>query len=78
MPEPEPELVWYDRDLVGFENWLKDEDQIKDKIAESLAVKGRTVTEASGAPPGRTSPITRSSTTSAAGTGSRDAQAQLL
>ncbi len=39
-------LVWYDRHLVGFENRLKDEDRIKDKIAESLAVKGRTVAEA--------------------------------
>jgi hypothetical protein len=41
-----PELVWYDRHLVGFENRLKDDDRIKDKIAESLAVKGRTVAEA--------------------------------
>ncbi len=43
---PEPELVRCDRHLVGFENRLKDEDRIKDKIAESLAVKGRTVAEA--------------------------------
>lgn len=41
-----PELVWYHRHLVGFENRLKGDDRIKDKIAESLAVKGRTVAEA--------------------------------
>jgi hypothetical protein len=41
-----PELVWHERHLVGFENRLKDTDRVKDKIAESLAVKGRTVTEA--------------------------------
>jgi hypothetical protein len=41
-----PELVWYDRHLVGFENRLKDDDRIKDKIAESLTAKGRTVAEA--------------------------------
>jgi len=41
-----PDLVWYDRHLVGFENRLKDENRVKDKIAESLAVKGRTVDEA--------------------------------
>ncbi len=40
------ELVWYERHLVGFENRLKDRDRIKDKVAESLAVKGRTVAEA--------------------------------
>ncbi len=42
MDEP----VWYERHLVGFENRLKDRDRIKDKVAESLAVKGRTVAEA--------------------------------
>jgi hypothetical protein len=41
-----PELVWHERHLVGFENRLKDEDRIKAKVAESLAVKGRTVAEA--------------------------------
>ncbi len=42
MSEP----VQYQRHLVGFENRLKDRDRIKDKVAESLAVKGRTVDEA--------------------------------
>ncbi len=42
MPEP----VRYERHLVGFEHRLKDEDRVKDKVAESLAVKGRTVAEA--------------------------------
>ena len=42
MPEP----VWYERHLVGFEHRLKDRDQVKAKVAESLAVKGRTVAEA--------------------------------
>jgi len=32
--------------MVGFENRLKDEDRIKGKIAESLALKGRTVPDA--------------------------------
>jgi hypothetical protein len=41
-----PELAWHERHLVGFENRLKDEDRIKDKVAESLALKGRTVDEA--------------------------------
>jgi hypothetical protein len=41
-----PELVWYERHLVGVENRLKERDRIKDKVAESLAVKGRTVAEA--------------------------------
>jgi hypothetical protein len=41
-----PELVWFERHLVGFENRLKDVDRVKDKVAESLAVKGRTVAEA--------------------------------
>ena len=41
-----PELAWYERHLVGFENRLKDRDRIKDKVAESLAAKGRTVAEA--------------------------------
>ena len=41
-----PELVWYERHLVGVENRLKDEDRVEDKVAESLAVKGRTVAEA--------------------------------
>jgi hypothetical protein len=41
-----PELVWHERHLAGFENRLKDEDRIKDKVAESLALKGRTVDEA--------------------------------
>ena len=45
------ELVWYERHLVGFENRLKDEDRVKDKVAESLAVKGRTVAEAMKPPP---------------------------
>ena len=40
------ELVWYERHLAGFENRLKHEDRVKDKVAESLAVKGRTVAEA--------------------------------
>lgn len=40
------DLIWYDRHLVGFENRLKDKNRVKDKIAESLAVKGRTVDEA--------------------------------
>ncbi len=35
-----------ERYLVGFENRLKDRDRVKDKVAESLAVKGRTVAEA--------------------------------
>jgi hypothetical protein len=38
-----PELVWSERHLVGFENRLKHVDRVKDKVAESLAVKGRTV-----------------------------------
>jgi hypothetical protein len=42
MPEP----VWHERHLVGFGNRLKDEDRIKAKVAESLAVKGRTAAEA--------------------------------
>jgi len=42
MDEP----VSHKRSLVGFENRLKDRDRIKDKVAESLAVKGRTVAEA--------------------------------
>jgi hypothetical protein len=41
-----PELVRYERHLAGFENRLKDRDQVKAKVAESLAVKGRTATEA--------------------------------
>jgi len=41
-----PELVWSERHLVGFENRLKHVDRVKDKVAESLAVKGRTVAEA--------------------------------
>jgi hypothetical protein len=41
-----PELAWNERHLVGFENRLKDEDRIKGKVADSLAVKGRTVAEA--------------------------------
>jgi hypothetical protein len=40
------ELLWHERRLVGFENRLKDRDRVKDKVAESLAVKGRTVAEA--------------------------------
>ncbi len=42
MSEP----VWHERNLVGFENRLKDPDRIMDKVAESLAIKGRTVAEA--------------------------------
>jgi len=38
--------VRYERHLVGFEHRLKDRDQVKAKVAESLAVKGRTVAEA--------------------------------
>jgi hypothetical protein len=41
-----PELVWHDRHLVGFENRLKDVNRVKAKVAESLAIKGRTVDEA--------------------------------
>jgi hypothetical protein len=41
-----PELVWSERHLVGFENRLKHVDRVKGKVAESLAVKGRTVAEA--------------------------------
>src|SRR6266568_7318291 len=44
--EDMPELVWYERHLVGFENRLKDRDRVKAKVAESLAVKGRTVAAA--------------------------------
>lgn len=40
------EPAWPERHLAGFGNRLKDPDRIKDKIAESLAVKGRTVAEA--------------------------------
>lgn len=40
------EPVWPERHLAGFGNRLKDQDRIKDKIAESLAVKGRTVAQA--------------------------------
>lgn len=40
------DLIWYDRHLVGFGNRLKGENRVKDKIAESLAVKGRTVDDA--------------------------------
>jgi hypothetical protein len=40
------EPTWPERHLAGFRNRLKDPDRIKDKIAESLAIKGRTVTEA--------------------------------
>lgn len=42
------ELVWHERHLVGFENRLKDKDGVKAKVADSLAVKGRTVKEAMG------------------------------
>jgi hypothetical protein len=42
MSEP----VWHERHLVGFGNRLKDRDRVKDKVAESLALKGRTVAEA--------------------------------
>jgi hypothetical protein len=41
-----PDLMWFERHLVGFENRLKDVDRVKGKVAESLAVKGRTVDEA--------------------------------
>jgi hypothetical protein len=34
------------RHLVGFENRLKESERVKDKVAESLAAKGRTVAEA--------------------------------
>jgi hypothetical protein len=34
------DLIWYDRHLFGFGNRLKGENRVKDKIAESLAVKG--------------------------------------
>jgi len=40
------EPVRHERHLVGFENRLKDRDRVKDKVAESLAAKGRTVAEA--------------------------------
>src|ERR1039458_5244124 len=40
------EPVWHERHLVGFGNRLKDRDGVKGKVAESLAVKGRTVAEA--------------------------------
>jgi hypothetical protein len=40
------EPVWHQRHLVGFGSRLKERDRVKDKIAESLASKGRTVTEA--------------------------------
>ncbi len=40
------EPVWNERDLAGFANRLKDPDRIMDKVAESLAIKGRTVAEA--------------------------------
>jgi hypothetical protein len=35
-----------DRHLVGFENRLKGQDRIKDKVAEGIEERGRTVTEA--------------------------------
>jgi hypothetical protein len=40
------EPIWHERHLVGFGNRLKDRDGVKGKVAESLAVKGRTVAEA--------------------------------
>jgi hypothetical protein len=40
------ELMWHERHLVGFENRLKDKDGVKAKVADSLAVKGRTVEQA--------------------------------
>lgn len=43
---PEPEKKPPERHLVGFENRFKTEDRVKGKVAESLAVKGRTVQEA--------------------------------
>ncbi len=40
------ESVWHERHLVGFGNRLKERDRVKGKVAESLALKGRTVAEA--------------------------------
>jgi hypothetical protein len=40
------EPIWHERHLVGFGNRLKERDRVKGKVAESLAVKGRTVAEA--------------------------------
>jgi hypothetical protein len=40
------DLVPYERHMVGWENRLKAEGRVKGKVAESLAVKGRTVAEA--------------------------------
>jgi|GEM_PF-471793 hypothetical protein len=40
------EPVRHERHLVGFGNRLKEPDRVKGKVAESLAVKGRTVAEA--------------------------------
>ena len=40
------EPVWHERHLVGFGNRLKERDRVKGKVAESLALKGRTVAEA--------------------------------
>lgn len=43
---PESERKSPERYLVGFENRFKTEDRVKGKVAESQAVKGRTVQEA--------------------------------
>jgi hypothetical protein len=40
------EPVWHERHLVGFGNRLKERDRVKGKVAESLAMKDRTVAEA--------------------------------
>ena len=40
------EPVRHERHLVGLGNRLKDRDRVKEKVAESLAAKGRTVAEA--------------------------------
>jgi len=46
VPPVQHEPAWPERHLIGFEHRLKDRDRVKDKVAESLAVKGRTVAEA--------------------------------
>ncbi len=52
------EPVWNERDLAGFANRLKDPDRIMDKVAESLAIKGRTAATVTAAGGMRRSPGT--------------------
>jgi hypothetical protein len=40
------EMVGFKPHLVAFENRLKEQDRVTDKVAESLAIKGRAVDEA--------------------------------